>query len=314
MVAPAPVFKFDRAAPNDEFPEGGLRIVGSIANLTNDALTGDTSTAAGCFPGHTSLCLFSPTAYSSAAATLANNMFGASNPISEIAQWFRRFRYRKVGFRYEGESQTGVAGAVQISVDREAASALSSAAAAVGASTLSSPGAVRMPIWTAQCEIPLIDQMKSDSADELFHCTAANSEVTFSLASADQNQYFQGGAFAVVDAAVAASATFARWRWDFVLDLYGFMAIVADGAVTQETRNRREEKCREERAKQEVERKERTRRLEERKEDDDYLVLRTREPQHGFARDPGHQGLEPPPLRREETKAQLSARSASLKG
>jgi len=48
--------------------------------------------------------------------------------------------------------------------------------------------------------------------------------------------------------------------------------------------------------------------------DDGFVVLRTSEPQQGSATSPTYQGLERPALRREETKAQSSMRSASLKG
>lgn len=238
-----------RASPHGDFPEGGIRISGHLLNNSSDALTifsNSTYVTSGVF-GSTlahnnanALCGVSPTAYLSSNYSAFNlaNMFGnGSNAVSSAAQFYRFFRFRRLGILMEGELGGGATntGSVQFSYDRDINSMYYNYVSVGSTQAIMSTGTTtRVPLWTPRDEtIWLINDMKTSLGDKLFSLTSANLGISSADSNADMLQYFQGCVAGITDAAQAsAGVTFARFRWVFDLDLYGFNPSVADASVT----------------------------------------------------------------------------------
>lgn len=242
-----------KAAPHGMYPEGGIRLSGQILNNSNDTL-GASNTNSGSFAtngawapgtaganGTNQLLGVTPTAYLNFTKAYLGNMFGTSaNALSQAAQFHRHFVFRKLGILYEGElnatptSTTG-GGSVQFSYDRDINSLLSNLATSVSTQAQASTACTsRFPTWTQNREFFLINDMKTSLGDKLYLTSASGTGIGSSI-NADQDLYFQGGIAAIHDTTQPATSTitFARMRWVFVLDLYGFNPTAADGSVTQ---------------------------------------------------------------------------------
>jgi len=233
--------KFGAAAPNNEFPEGGCRLAGDLPNALDDTIgiyggSGYTAAVAA-VPGTAGGqigWLVSPTATSATAGWGAggNSLFGASaSTVSLIAQFFRRFRFRKLTLIYEGTAATATAGSVQVCYDHDAAAPLnrlSRVSTQTGAAT--SIGA-RIPFWTPRAEIPLIDEKQSSLADKTWLSTGAGVALS-GTGNGALREVFQGAIAATNDQPIASGGVVGRFRWRFVLGLYGFSNYVSDGALS----------------------------------------------------------------------------------
>jgi len=238
--------KFGSAARHDDYPEGGLRIVGEVPNNYDDSLgliASGTATTTGCFGSSSNnvndLGQFygvSPTAYiNSTRSGPGATMFGQSgNCIGSMAQFFRAFRFRRLWLRYEGEAPTSTIGSLQVSYDRDTNSGLNVALASATTSQIKAASGVvsRFPWWEPRADVKLIDDMKSSGGDRLWEITQTNTAVATSVANADMEMLFQGVVLAITDTAQTASVqNLGRYRWVFVLDLYGFNSYAADGSI-----------------------------------------------------------------------------------
>jgi len=243
---------FGAAAAHDDFPEGGLRLAGEMPNVKDDSLglsnTNGGHTGAFC-PNlavtntsySTSVIGISPTSVISGTSANTNvlSIFsdtGASN-VSSIAQYFRYFRFRRLWLKYEGEAPTSQAGTVQFSYDRDIASLLDNVGS-TGSQISAATGVVdRFPWWTPSAVVKLVEDMQCNRADKLWQLTTAGTPVAMGNSNADLEMYFQGGIAAKTDVAeTATKQVLGRYRWMFVLDLYGFCPTTADSIIAMRRR------------------------------------------------------------------------------
>jgi len=238
--------KFGAAAYHDDYPEGGMRIVGEIPNNQDDSMgliASGTAVTTGAFSSASNTAndlgqffAISPTAFiNSTRSGRGTSLFGTTpNCIASIAQYFRAFRFRRLWLRYEGEAPTSTIGSVQVSYDRDTNSGMNVALTSNTTTQIAAASGVvsRFPWWTPQCDIKLIEDMKTSGGDRLWEITAAGASVATSVANADLELLFQGVVLAITDTAQTASVqNLGRFRWVFVLDLYGFNAYPADGSI-----------------------------------------------------------------------------------
>jgi len=247
--------KFGTAAHHDDFPEGGLRLTGQLPNVNDDALglvaTGTAASNGGVFSpvyntgetnGSSAIIGVSPTAFvtnatfnTDGAGIFTNN--SNIGPIGSIAQYFRYFRFRKLALVYEGEVATSQSGTVQFSYDRDLPSHVNAMGSAPTTQIKAATAIVeRFPWWTASRVVPLINDMQANRSDRLWVTTAAGAGIATTKTNADLELFFQGSISGVTDVpATASQQILGRYRWEFVLDLYGFSPQSADSAITART-------------------------------------------------------------------------------
>jgi len=242
---------FDRAAPHDDYPEGGLRIVGELPNMADDSLgtiASGTATTTGAFSASTNsvndLGLFyaiSPTVLYNSTSSGVQTLFGSNtNVIATFAQYFRTFRFRRLWLRYEGEAPTSTVGSVQFSYDRDANAGVNIVAGGTSPTMVKFANSVteRFPWWTPARDVKLIEDMRTNKADRLWECTSAGAAMSTGLSNADYELMVQGVVLACTDTAQQATKQiYGRFRWVFVLDLYGFSSQAADGTLTASLRH-----------------------------------------------------------------------------
>lgn len=215
-------FSFSAAAPHDEFPEGGLRIVGTLPGTSaSGALVHDTASVGlfGTTGLHWAAVCPGGSTTTGTGAGLSASLFSGTGVLAVFAQYFRRFRFRRLEMEYN--SSVNVSDVentvVQIGYDRD------SYAAAYTTPTLTSTvnaSSVRFSSWVPEQRVPIIELMRSDKADELWYCSGANTTITES--SSIMRQSYQGAIFAQTNAVALADTTLGNVLYHFVLDLYGF--------------------------------------------------------------------------------------------
>jgi len=225
--------KFGMAAPHDEFPSGGVRIAGCLNNVYNDQLW---NTGSGAHSGlwyATSaansgvVLLISPTAYGISSITSPQmTMFGqagsASSYMHSVAQYFPRFRFRKLRMKYVPYVASTNVGTFAIGYQRDTNLAYTNSTTGMQMASIPAQRNFRLSSWTPG-ECLLIDEKTSTKSDELFFTTAGGDGMTLASQSASVlNQYFQGGIFAVQSINDSTQQPWGAYLWDFVLDLYGF--------------------------------------------------------------------------------------------
>lgn len=231
---------FGAAAPHDDFPEGGMRMSGELPNAADDTIgvyggssySGGFALTAG-VPGGGPAHIVCPCAKNSTGVLCSYNMFGSGSgvgPVVQIAQWFRKFRFRRLDLIYEGNCPTTTTGSVQISFDPDINAVINRVTATSPQSATASSKAVRFPAWTPHAEVPLITERKATPSDLLYENLAAGVGLASSLSNADQLLFIQGGVVATVDT-VSSAAIWGRYRWRFVVDLYGFSNYANDGTA-----------------------------------------------------------------------------------
>lgn len=236
--------KQGRAARHEQFPEGGIRLHGEMLHNVNDALglvasttrltagawsTSDTTAAS----NENQFVAISPCAYNTTASGTANNMFGnSSNVVSQISSFHRAFRFRELSLIFEGELGSNSTGSIQFAYDKDPNSMYNRVGAGASQASTATSISTRIPVWTPRKEIVFIKEQKSTISDVLFGCTAANTGVAFGNTAADMKMYFQGAIACLTDVAQTTSVqTFARYRWRFVIDLYGLQPTAADSTI-----------------------------------------------------------------------------------
>lgn len=226
-------FRFTAAPPHDEFPVGGLRLVGEIPNTYNDGIydSGSTSGYTSSFDGSAAACSpligVSPTAYSITTLSTPINMFGnANNVISTFAAFFRRFRFRKLELVYESSVGSSTSVSVQFAYDRDFTAAYALAGLSNSQRQQAGQIALRCAAWTPEPEIVcLIEEKAATRADELYICGSADDGITVATtADATLQQRFQGAVMGTMGGShiTTGVTTLGYYRWRFVLDLYGF--------------------------------------------------------------------------------------------
>lgn len=241
------VQRFGKAPAHDDFPEGGLRISGELPNVGSDSLGVSTTafaTSGAWRPGAPgalgdfSYVAVSPTAYDNNAKSgvgLFSNTNGG-NMIANTSQYFRYYRFRRLHLVYEGTVPTTQAGSIQFAYDRDVNALESNIQNGVTSQVSAATNVVdRFPFWTASAEVKMIEDMQASRSDKLFRTTTAGTAIVTagSNNNADIELYFQGGISAIHDVAQTASVQIlGRYRWRFVLDLYGLCPTTADNNIT----------------------------------------------------------------------------------
>jgi hypothetical protein len=164
----------------------------------------------------------SPTAYG-----VANNftiwpMF-QSNAVTHIAQFFRRFRFRRLNMIYSTALGSSTNSNIQVSYEKDFWTAYQLATTTASQSTVQGQLATRLPCWEPYRVIPLIEPCRHAMDDDLFYTTVSGDALTLlTTATATGNQYFQGAVSSVVSGYITTTATtLGVWMWEFELDLYG---------------------------------------------------------------------------------------------
>jgi hypothetical protein len=219
--------KFDRAAPHDEFPEGGLRVSGCLPYPTT--LTEEKSYF-GAFGAGTAAVGVNP-----CGSNVTGNLLGmiaAGSPLAVFAQYFRRYRCRKLEAEFESMvmpgvvlSDSGAGDILQVSYERDPVTAQETSATYTQDSAVTNDS-TRFTVWESRVGIPLITQKKISPSDELFFCTGAGDVIT-GTNNAELRQVFQGAVTAVNSAEVSATPiNIGKILWHFEFDLYGFTNVI----------------------------------------------------------------------------------------
>lgn len=239
--------RFDRAAPHDEFPEGGLRIAGCLpygaSTLTNPGAFVQDTVKFGCADtGGLASIGISPTG--AIVTGTCEAMFDVASPLCVFAQYFRRFRFRKLGVDYTSEVSPGVstaaAGAgliVQVAHESDIVTAEQASASYTMDTAIQSKNCTRFAAWTNSIVCPIITENRQSNSDELFYCTGAGDSLA-AAGDAALRQCFQGAITATVSAVnSSADLVIGKVLIEFVVDLYGFTNL-AVGVLPNSTTSR----------------------------------------------------------------------------
>jgi len=155
-----------------------------------------------------------------------SGMFGgsvATNVVTSIAQFFRKFRFRKLSCRYSGLCSTSQVGNVLINYEPQASQTSQIQNTALQQSHVMSNRSMRFPPWVSQVDVPLISERKSGPSDELWNNMVADISLT-TVTDATKNTYAQGLVeFLTHTDAWTTTVLLGKYEWEFVLDLYGMM-------------------------------------------------------------------------------------------
>lgn len=222
---------FDRAPAHDEFPEGGLRIVGALpGSSSTSTLNGDYSGSGFGLWGTAGQCVaaVSPTGASGVGTVVEAPLFASTSPLAVISQYFRRYRFRKLQMEFTTAISTSNVNTttLQISYERDAFTADSMVSTTTMNAGVNS-SSVRFPAWQPRIMVPLIEQARHDRADELWYTTPAADSITTTDPS-NTRMAFQGAVTAIAASLPTTAETiYGDVLWHFVVDLYGFTNKVA---------------------------------------------------------------------------------------
>jgi len=220
-VRPNPFPVFERAAPHEDFPEGGLRLgcFSRLVNLTTNAgsplILGSTQS---------SICV-SPNGAFVTTNTIGDFLAPTTDFVPQVARYFRRWRCRKMRLHYVPGVGTivadwdGVKG-ITFSFDMDApvlsTEATPTANTAVGARSISITPS--MP-----CVFDAVIRQTASRDDELYFMSGAGDSVAITAQFAEVRQLFQGGVFVVADNNATAGSVVLGTIWaEYEFDVYGF--------------------------------------------------------------------------------------------
>jgi len=227
---------FGTAAPHDEFPEAGLRITGKLPSYLGTFTQGNTASEFGLFnTGTSAAALINPTG---AYGTNSYVLFDYAGPLAIFAQYFRKFRFRRLDAEVTSEIPPGAvtqaAGAglvLQVSHEPDPDTANALAATYTIATAEVSGNCTRFPVWTPEILCPVIREKRSSPADQLFFVEPAGEETTGTATSRQTSQ----GAMVAVGSKLNGTGPLvvSTVLIHFVVDLYGFTNLAA-GAIAQQ--------------------------------------------------------------------------------
>jgi hypothetical protein len=237
--------RFDKAPAHDEFPEGGLRIVGVLPSADGN-FTEAKDTTYGLFSGGTLACAAINPCGAFVTAT-TSTLFLPTSPLAVFAQYFRKFRFRRVALDVTSEVppgavlQSGGAGLVlQVAHERDIVTAEQSSTSYTIDTAVVSNNCTRFAAWTANIVCPVISEQRHDRADELWFCSGAGDSQAAS-GDAALRQTHQGAVTALGSILNGTGAlVVSKVLVDFVVDLYGFTNITT-GVIP--SRRMGEKKC-----------------------------------------------------------------------
>jgi len=217
-------WKFGAAPQHDEFPEGGLRIVGQLPGSSAAGnLNGDYS-GSGLGLWSTNGSNFLAVNPSGASiTTYAQPLFQTTSPLASISQFFRRYRFRKLAMQFTGQTPTSSVEnrILQVAYERDASIMQSGTGSSLTQGQLVNSSAVRFSSWDPDVRISLISLPKHDRADELWYCSQAGDAMTASVAfDRQQHQGLVSSALNILP--TATETVYGTCLWQFEVDLYGF--------------------------------------------------------------------------------------------
>lgn len=222
--------RFASASPHDEFPEGGLKVSGTLpygGNSGTGIFVQDTVLL-----GIASAAGLASIAVNPSGAIVTGTtepLFTATSPIAVFAQFFRKFRFRKLAMEWTSlispGASTAAAGAglqVQFSYENDIVTAEQTSATYNLLTATQAVHNTRFTAWANDIRCPLIDQRRIDRADELFFCSGAGDSQS-AAGDAALRQTHQG-AIVCVGSALNGTAdlSIGTGLVHFEVDLYGF--------------------------------------------------------------------------------------------
>jgi len=219
---------FGQSAPHDEFPEGGLRISGTLpygaaaSAFVNDTVLYGAANAAGL-----ASIAVNPTGAVVTATTEA--LVASTSPLAVFAQYFRRFRFRKLAIEMTSGISPGVttaaAGAgleIQVAFEPDIVTAEQASGTYTMDTALQSRNCTRFAAWTPSISCPCIDQKSQTRSDELFFTSGAGDSQA-AAGDAALRQTMQGAVTVTASQLnPTADLVVGKVLVHFVVDLYGF--------------------------------------------------------------------------------------------
>lgn len=210
--------------------------MGDLPNTSDDSIgvgsgVGSTAlfSATAGTPGGALAYAVSPTAALLTSGWAPRNMFSSTSPIVNIAQYFARYRFRQIDLVYESTCATAQTGSVQFCYDLDTATVSNRGTVSSQQSFLATNRGARFPAWSPRVVVPLLEARRSSGGDYLYAVTGPG--VAYSgTGNGTINTLFQGAVTATTDLA-GGNVLMGRYRWRFILDLYGFRNYPGDGAL-----------------------------------------------------------------------------------
>jgi len=225
-------FRWSVADPNDEYPEGGLRIIGSLPGSSSGANLIQDTAAVGLFGsgGGVPTIAVHPCGITT---TFLGSMFSASGPLATFAQYFRRYRFRNLAMEIDpiitpngvlgGNGGATVLGAptCQLAYEHDPWSADQNTYSNLENSV--TQNVTRFSGWETSHVVPIIKERKHSVSDELFYTDTAGDAITSAASAAELRGIIQGAVIGVANVVnTLADAPIAKVLYRFAIDLYGF--------------------------------------------------------------------------------------------
>lgn len=213
-------FRFGSAPAHDEFPEGGLRISGTLPGTSASGSVVNDTVSLGIF-GTAGLLGIAVEPSGATIGTGVGALFSSTGPLAVFSTFFRRYRFRKLEAEYNGILPTSSVDnkLIQISYERDPWCGGTTAYNITGAVTAQT---TRFNGWVPEVRMPLIDSRIASRDDELFWTGSAADGMSISGSAADIRQRVQGVVLGLTTSIAPAEVVFGNIIYRFTVDLYGF--------------------------------------------------------------------------------------------
>lgn len=220
-------FRFGQAPPHDEFPEGGLRISGTLPGTSASGAIVNDTVSVGLF-GTAGLLGVAVEPSGATVGTLVGALFSSTGPLAIFSQYFRRYRFRKLIAEYNGTIPTSSVDnkLLQFSYERDPFCASTTAYSITTAVTAQT---ARFNGWVPEVVMPMISSDQSARDDELFWTGPAGDAMTTASYAADIRQRVQGVVLGTTTSVAASEVVMGNILYRFTVDLYGFTNVVNTG-------------------------------------------------------------------------------------
>jgi hypothetical protein len=225
--------QFLKAAANDLFPEGGLRIVGA-ARAYYDLYAADQTNLGGWSNSHYAFASISPAGTYNNTVNNTANLFNTSNTLTSLAGSFEFYRFRKLRIHYCPVVGANTNGITNLGGNQMCLGYFQDAAENAIQTTPSryfNSSTIAFPYWEP-ASLDCVAERVSSPGDKLFKVGAIGDAISASYVS----DYVQGHicASSSVFGSDGTDVPVGSVIADFVLDLYGFReywaGYSADGA------------------------------------------------------------------------------------
>ncbi len=224
------MLKFDRAPAHDEYPEGGLRVAGSLPGSTSTGVvTNDTVQLGGWTTAGLASSVVSP---SGGKTSNSAQLFAATSAIAVFSQFFRQYRFRMLWAEYNSlispADTTFSAKQVQLAYERDPVTADGLSATYTIDTAVTSTQCHRFAAWEPEVMVPIITSGPPARDDKLFYVTLADDQIA-TTSDAELRQTFQGAVTSTISSVAGADQSLGKVIWHFIIDLYGFTNVAVQG-------------------------------------------------------------------------------------